>query len=140
VSVGEASEEVADLWSTCSGISDYWQRWSAQASGVIIDTTDELWSDILIACMMVTSEGSVREGLSLYGERRLADALGNKRYSSKIIKAGALLPDTKLLLETWDTDTDVENNLERVRDVADCSKRPWATSLREDWASGAAVR
>jgi Putative inner membrane protein (DUF1819) len=83
---------------------------------VIIDTTDELWSDILIACMMVTSEGSVREGLSLYGERRLADALGNKRYSSKIIKAGALLPDTKLLLETWDTDTDVENNLERVRE------------------------
>ena len=46
----------------------------------------------------------------------MADALGNKRYSSKIIKAGALLPDTKLLLETWDTDADVESNVERVRD------------------------
>jgi len=47
----------------------------------------------------------------------LADALGNKRYSSKIIKAGALLPHTKLLLETWDTTTDVEYNLERVREA-----------------------
>ena len=47
----------------------------------------------------------------------MADALGNKRYSSKIIKAGALLPDTKLLLETWDTTTDVEYNLERVREA-----------------------
>lgn len=65
---------------------------------------------------MDTGEGSVREGLPLYGERRLADALGNKRYSSKIIKAGALLPDTKLLLETWDTDTDVAVNQERVRE------------------------
>lgn len=46
----------------------------------------------------------------------MADALDNKRYSSKIIKAGALLPDTKLLLETWDTDTDIDNNLERVRE------------------------
>jgi hypothetical protein len=66
--------------------------------------------------MMATSEESIREGLSLYGERRSADALGNKRYSSKIIKAGALLPDTKLLLKTWDIDTDVEDNLERVRE------------------------
>src|SRR5215213_6167356 len=66
--------------------------------------------------MMDTGEGSVKEGLSPCGERRLADALGNKRYSSKIIKAGALLPDTKLLLETWDTTTDVDNNLERVRE------------------------
>ena len=46
----------------------------------------------------------------------MADALGNKRYSSKFIKAGALLPDTKLLLETWDTQTDVENNVQRVRE------------------------
>jgi hypothetical protein len=46
----------------------------------------------------------------------LADVLGNKRYSSKIIKAGALLPDTKLLLGAWDTDTDIANNLQRVRE------------------------
>ena len=46
----------------------------------------------------------------------MADALGNKRYSSKIIKAGALLPDTKLLLESWDADVDIENNLQRVRE------------------------
>lgn len=36
-------------------------------------------------------------------------------YSSKIIKAGALLPDTKLLLEYWDDEVDVEANLERVK-------------------------
>lgn len=36
-------------------------------------------------------------------------------YSSKIIKAGALLPDTKLLLENWDEDMDIQSNLDRVR-------------------------
>ncbi len=36
------------------------------------------------------------------------------RYSSKIIKAGALLPDTKLLLENWDENVDVRTNLDRV--------------------------
>lgn len=36
-------------------------------------------------------------------------------YSSKIIKAGASLPDTKLLLEYWDDEVDVEENLDRVR-------------------------
>ncbi len=41
--------------------------------------------------------------------------LGEARYSSKIIKAGALLPDTKLLLENWDEDLDVQANLDRIR-------------------------
>jgi len=41
--------------------------------------------------------------------------LGEGRYSSKIIKAGALLPDTRLLLENWDEDADVQTNLDRVR-------------------------
>lgn len=36
-------------------------------------------------------------------------------YSTKIIKAGALLPDTKLLLEYWDDEVDVEENLERIK-------------------------
>lgn len=36
-------------------------------------------------------------------------------YSTKIIKAGALLPDTKLLLENWDEDVDVQADLDRVR-------------------------
>ncbi len=44
------------------------------------------------------------------GERGTA-----RRYSSKIIKAGALLPDTKLLLESWDLDAGVEENLARVQ-------------------------
>lgn len=36
-------------------------------------------------------------------------------YSTRIIKAGALLPDTKLLLENWDDEVDVETNLERIK-------------------------
>ncbi len=37
-------------------------------------------------------------------------------YSSKIIKAGALLSDTKLLLEQWDVDATVTANLGRFRE------------------------
>ncbi len=37
------------------------------------------------------------------------------KYSSKIIKAGALLPDTKLLFAQWDDDADVAANLARFR-------------------------
>jgi hypothetical protein len=36
-------------------------------------------------------------------------------YSSKIIKAGALLPDTKLLLANWNLSDDVEANLRRIQ-------------------------
>lgn len=35
-------------------------------------------------------------------------------YSSKIIKAGALLPDTKALLTVWDPELSVNENLQRV--------------------------
>jgi hypothetical protein len=45
----------------------------------------------------------------------LAGALGGARYSSKIIKAGALLPDTRMLLESWDETADVRTNLDRAR-------------------------
>lgn len=51
----------------------------------------------------------------MQGELGLANALSEARYSSRIIKAGALLPDTKLLLESWDEDVDVQTNLDRVR-------------------------
>lgn len=37
------------------------------------------------------------------------------RYSSRIIKAGALLSDTKTLLAHWDTTSSVQDNLDRVR-------------------------
>src|ERR1051326_2976534 len=36
-------------------------------------------------------------------------------YSSKIIKAGALLPDTKLLLANWDLSSTVEANTRRIQ-------------------------
>ena len=36
-------------------------------------------------------------------------------YSSKIIKAGALLPDTKTLLSQWDRSATVQANLARIR-------------------------
>ena len=37
------------------------------------------------------------------------------RYSSRIIKAGALLSDTKTLLSQWDTSCSVQANLDRIR-------------------------
>lgn len=40
---------------------------------------------------------------------------GESPYSSKIIKAGALIPDTKTLLSYWDTAATVEGNLGRIR-------------------------
>jgi hypothetical protein len=39
----------------------------------------------------------------------------SSRYSSKIIKAGALLDDTKTLLSYWDMATPVQDNLDRIR-------------------------
>src|SRR5438128_5134542 len=36
-------------------------------------------------------------------------------YSSKIIKAGALIGDTKTLLSQWDVDASVEENINRVQ-------------------------
>src|SRR5690242_17037010 len=37
------------------------------------------------------------------------------KYTAKIIKAGALLADTKVLLAHWDTATPITDNLNRVR-------------------------
>ncbi len=37
------------------------------------------------------------------------------RYSSRIIKAGALLSDTKTLLSHWDTSSSLQTNLSRIR-------------------------
>ena len=45
----------------------------------------------------------------------MAQTSPKARYTSRIIKAGALLADTKLLLENWDQGADVQANLDRVR-------------------------
>ncbi len=42
-------------------------------------------------------------------------SLSNKLYSSKIIKAGALLADTKTMLAQWDESLSVSENLNRFR-------------------------
>ena len=44
-------------------------------------------------------------------ESRKADAC----YTSRIIKAGALLADTKTLLSHWDMTRSVQDNLDRIR-------------------------
>src|SRR5262245_20679412 len=46
-------------------------------------------------------------------KRLLASA--SPLYSSKIIKAGALLADTKTLLAHWDATASVKENMERIR-------------------------
>jgi hypothetical protein len=43
------------------------------------------------------------------------DATTAPPYSSKIIKAGALIPDTKALLSSWDSGLSVSENLQRMR-------------------------
>src|SRR5438105_11326412 len=43
------------------------------------------------------------------------NALSNKLYTSKIIKAGALLADTKTMLAHWDEAYSVNKNLDRFR-------------------------
>jgi hypothetical protein len=48
--------------------------------------------------------------------KRLARASLDVKYSSKIIKAGALLTDTKLLLRQWHEGLDVQSNLDKVRE------------------------
>src|SRR5947209_5093557 len=45
-----------------------------------------------------------------------------RRYSSKIIKAGALLADTKTLLAHWDTMATVQANLIRIKEDNDFAK------------------
>lgn len=46
-----------------------------------------------------------------------------KKYSSKIIKALALVDDTKILLSVWDTDEYVEDNLNRIKEANLLDKR-----------------
>ena len=46
---------------------------------------------------------------------RRREAITTPRYSSKIIKGGALLPDTKALLSTWNPELSVSENLQLVR-------------------------
>src|SRR3954466_14667823 len=51
-------------------------------------------------------------------DAKLKDALRWPRppaYSSRIIKAGALLPDAKTLLAHWDLGTTTQDNIERIR-------------------------
>jgi hypothetical protein len=46
--------------------------------------------------------------------RDLMPATNKPLYSSKIIKAGALLADTPILLSHWDVTVSVQKNIERV--------------------------
>jgi hypothetical protein len=46
---------------------------------------------------------------------KLKPTEGTDRYTTKIIKAGALLADTKMLLAHWDSSAAVKDNLDRVR-------------------------
>jgi hypothetical protein len=47
--------------------------------------------------------------------RESSAAPNSARYSSKIIKAGALLADTKTLLACWDVTAGTQENLDRIR-------------------------
>jgi len=47
--------------------------------------------------------------------KRAPKGKADRRYTTKIIKAGALLADTKTLLAHWQMDCSVQANLERIR-------------------------
>ena len=51
---------------------------------------------------------------SLRSNHGIAKSL-HRPYSCKIIKAGALLPDAKILLAHWDLDSSVKDNLQRIQ-------------------------
>ena len=57
---------------------------------------------------------SERPVAKVQGELRKNSAIIAPPYSSKIIKAGALLPDTKALLSAWDPRLSVSENLRLV--------------------------
>ena len=48
-------------------------------------------------------------------QERRSYGIRKVRYSSKIIKAGALLADTKTLLSHWNTEASVNENIKRIR-------------------------
>ena len=58
---------------------------------------------------------SERAAAKVESDLRRKGAITAPPYSSKIIKAGALLPDTKALLSAWDPGLSVSENLQRVR-------------------------
>ena len=58
---------------------------------------------------------SERSAAKVQSDLRRKGAITAPPYSSKIIKAGALLPDTKALLSAWDSGLSVSENLQRVR-------------------------
>ncbi len=49
------------------------------------------------------------------GDLRRKGIVTTRPYSSMIIKAGALIPDTKALLTAWDPELSVNENIQRVR-------------------------
>jgi len=55
-----------------------------------------------------------RTAAKVESDLRRKSAITAPPYSSKIIKAGALLPDTKALLSAWDPALSVSENLQRV--------------------------
>ncbi len=65
-----------------------------------------LWNGVRDGVVMATKKND--------GRRRKAFPVPD-RYTTKIIKAGALLADTKTLLAHWDLDCSVQDNLRRVQ-------------------------
>ena len=60
---------------------------------------------------ILPESGLKSQKAKLVGKQHSSRAL----YSSKIIKAGALIGDTKTLFSNWDVDTSVQINIERIQ-------------------------
>ena len=57
----------------------------------------------------------LRWALSRQCQLTQLSSVGAVPYSSKIIKAGALIGDTKRLLSRWDADASVDENIHRMQ-------------------------
>jgi len=60
---------------------------------------------------LIRSVGSTKAKISLGSNGKIKTQL----YSSKILKAGALIPDTKALFSAWDPKLSVSDNIHRIR-------------------------
>jgi len=66
-------------------------------------------------CCVVDGEGTVEAASQKAGTNKATAEVSADRYTTKIIKAGALLADTKTLLAHWDLDRSVQDNLQRIQ-------------------------
>jgi len=71
---------------------------------------------VAVSAKAKAKTGFGRKGETCLRRERRGRQVETPTYSSKIIKAGALLPDTKALFSAWDPKLSVSDNIHRIHD------------------------